>query len=417
MAVDDLTSVAADDLVNIAVLANDSDVDGPAVVVATVNGETLTAGQTTTLASGAIVKLLADGTLTYDPAGHFDWLVSPATALATGASNGSATDVFTYTLAGGASATVTVTVLGVDEPGDELLGTPAGDTITGTVGNDVIRAFGDVDLISGGDGNDTLWGNDDGDTLAGDAGNDRIYGGNGDDLLQGGEGNDTLIGNLGDDTLAGGLGDDLYYVGQAGDVVTENLGEGFDTVRAQVDYTLTDNVEELFIGGAARSGTGNALDNVLHGSDSSNTLSGLAGADVLRGSGGRDLLVGGAGADLLDGGVGKDTLTGGAERDVFQFRDGDMGASRPLADLITDFSQADHEKIQLNLVDADTATAGNQAFAFIGTGAFSGTAGELRYEHALGNTWVSADTNGDGAADWYIGLTGTHTLVSGDFVL
>ncbi len=222
----------------------------------------------------------------------------------------------------------------------------------------MIRAFGDVDLISGGDGNDTLWGNDDGDTISGDAGNDQLYGRNGHDTLQGGDGNDLMIGNLGDDDMIGGDGDDLYYVGQAGDVVTENLGEGFDTVRAQVDYTLTDNVEELFIGGAARSGTGNALDNVLHGSDSSNTLSGLAGADVLRGSGGRDLLVGGAGADLLDGGVGKDTLTGGAERDVFQFRDGDMGASRPLADLITDFSQADHEKIQLNLVDADTATRG-----------------------------------------------------------
>ncbi len=95
---------------------------------------------------------------------------------------------------------------------------------------------------------------------------------------------------------------------------------------------------------------------------------------------------------------------------MFQFRDGDMGASRPLADVITDFSKADHEKIQLNLVDADTATAGDQAFSFIGAGAFTGTAGELRYKVIAGDTWISADTNGDGAADWYIGLTGVHGL-------
>jgi Ca2+-binding RTX toxin-like protein len=418
VAVDDNTvTVAENAVVNIAVLANDRDVDGPAPAIATVNGVTLTAGQSTTLASGAIVELLANGTLTYDPAGQFHPLVSPATAAATGASNGSATDSFTYTVNGGASATVTVTVLGIDGPGDELLGGPTGDTITGTSGRDVIRAFGDTDLISGGDGNDVIYGNGDSDTLSGNAGTDRLYGGNGDDVLQGGDGNDVLIGNLGGDIMAGGLGNDIYYVGEAGDVVTENLNEGTDIVRSQIDYVLTDNVEELFVGGAGRAGTGNGLANVIHGADASNVLSGLGGDDVIRGDAGRDTIDGGAGADLIDGGAGKDTLTGGADRDVFQFRDGDFGTTRALADVITDFSHAAAEKIQLNLVDADTIAGGNQAFAWIGNGAFTGVAGQLHYAQAGGNTYVEGDTNGDGTADFVIMLIGTVNLVAGDFVL
>ncbi len=155
----------------------------------------------------------------------------------------------------------------------------------------------------------------------------------------------------------------------------------------------------------------------MHGSGSNNVLSGLGGADILRGIGGRDTLLGGNGEDLLDGGVGKDTMTGGAGRDVFQFRDGDFGATRALADVITDFSHADAEKINLNLVDANTTAGGNQAFAFIGSGTFTGVAGQLHFAQVGGNTFVEGDTDGDGAADFVVALTGTINLVASDFVL
>ncbi len=416
VAVADGPSVNADVVTDISVIGNDTDVDGGPKAVIEINGLAVSIGVPVTLASGATVTLNADGTIGYHPNGQFDALVSLATALATGAANFSANDSFSYTLNSGSSTTVSVTVLGVDGPGDQLLGTAGINEINGTAGNDIIVAFEDNDLIGGGAGNDVIYGNDNNDALSGGLDDDTLYGGNGDDQLLGGDGNDLLIGNLGDDAMTGGAGDDVYLVGQVGDTVTENLNEGIDTVRAGFDYTLGGNVERLIIGGAARNGTGNALDNTLMGSDSSNTLSGLDGADTLRGNGGRDTIDGGAGADLLDGGAGKDTLTGGADRDVFQFRDGDMGASRPLADVITDFSQADREKIQLNLVDADTGTAGNQAFTFLGTGAFTGAAGELRYNVVAGTTWVSADTDGDGGADWYIGLLGVHVLTANDFV-
>jgi hypothetical protein len=60
---------------------------------------------------------------------------------------------------------------------------------------------------------------------------------------------------------------------------------------------------------------------------------------------------------------------------------------------------------------------GDQAFSFIGTGAFSNTAGQLRYEQISGNTYVEGDTNGDGVADFMIRFDGLHALVSGDFGL
>ncbi len=61
--------------------------------------------------------------------------------------------------------------------------------------------------------------------------------------------------------------------------------------------------------------------------------------------------------------------------------------------------------------------AGNQAFAFIGTDAFTGAAGELRFEQSATDTFVQGDLNGDSVADFWIKLNGLHTLGSGDFVL
>jgi hypothetical protein len=274
-----------------------------------------------------------------------------------------------------------------------------------------------ADALTGNSANNRLTGNAGNDTLVGRNGDDQLVGGDGTDNLNGGNGNDALNGSAGGDTMRGGTGDDLYYVDAAGDLVIEAASAGADVVRAGIDYVLTVNVEELFVGGAGRDGTGNALANIIHGATASNVLSGLGGNDTIRGDAGRDTIDGGAGADLIDGGAGKDTLTGGADRDVFQFRDGDFGTTRALADLITDFSHAAAEKIQLNLVDADTIAAGNQAFTWIGNGAFTGVAGQLHYAQAGGNTYVEGDTNGDGLVDFVIALTGTVNLVASDFVL
>jgi len=135
-------------------------------------------------------------------------------------------------------------------------------------------------------------------------------------ILDGGAGNDTLDGGAGNDKLIGGLGDDVYIVSDAGDVVTENPGEGTDTIRTSLaSYTLGANVEKLeYTGNATFSGVGNALDNVISGGSAANTLSGGAG---------NDLLIGHGAADKLDGSIGNDTLLGDAGNDSLSGGDGD----------------------------------------------------------------------------------------------
>lgn len=142
---------------SIAILANDSDPAGPPTINQ-INGVTLNAGQSTTLASGATVTRNADNTLTYNPNGVFNYLVSPATAAATGAVNGSVVDSFTYTLVGGGTATVNVTVNGVDSPGDQLRGNASDNVLTGTAGVDFFNlSQGGNDTVSGGGSNDAFY--------------------------------------------------------------------------------------------------------------------------------------------------------------------------------------------------------------------------------------------------------------------
>jgi hypothetical protein len=86
-------------------------------------------------------------------------------------------------------------------------------------------------------------------------------------------------------------------------------------------------------------------------------------------------------------------------------------------DVISDFSIADRDRISLSDIDANSKTGGDQKFAFIGTAAFSGVAGQLHYEHSGGNTLVTGDVNGDGVADLVVHVAGLVSLTSGDFLL
>jgi VCBS repeat-containing protein len=133
---------------------------------------------------------------------------------------------------------------------------------------------------------------------------------------------------------------------------------------------------------------------------------------------GNDTLIGGAGNDLIFGSQGSDTLTGGGGADTFVFTEVNQStAASP--DRITDFTNGD--KIDLSQFDADTSTAGQQSFSFIGTGAFTNHAGELRAEFdAVHNIWtVQGDVDGDGHADLTIlvSTTGGHAMTGTDFFL
>ena len=95
--------------------------------------------------------------------------------------------------------------------------------------------------------------------------------------------------------MVGGVGDDLpYVVDNVGDLVTEAASAGTDGVQSSVSYTLTANVENLTLTGAAASnGTGNTLSNILTGNTGNNILTGAAGNDtyIYNQGGGQDRIV------------------------------------------------------------------------------------------------------------------------------
>ncbi len=155
----------------------------------------------------------------------------------------------------------------------------------------------------------------------------------------------------------------------------------------------------------------------VNGTSADDTIDGNIGRDVLKGHDGNDALRGLRGDDTLVGGIGADHLAGGGGRDVFQFdlaKESDKAAAA--RDTISDF-RAGKDTIHLGGIDANLARNGDQDFHFIGAAAFHGMAGELRYKAVHAGVIVKGDVNGDGAADFSIGVEGTSTLGVSDFVL
>ncbi|MDB5692450.1 MAG: hypothetical protein JWO81_1513, partial [Alphaproteobacteria bacterium] len=161
----------------------DADADGDPITVSAVNGSAVDVGQEIVLASGAKLTVQSDGTYSYDPNGKFNHLTSTAGG-ETGAVNTSATDSFTYALAGGNTTTVTVTVNGVATADDWLMGDAGDNNITGTPQGDLFM------LQQGGD-----------DMATGMAANDGFYMGgalNGADQIDGGSGGNDQVALQGD---------------------------------------------------------------------------------------------------------------------------------------------------------------------------------------------------------------------------
>jgi trimeric autotransporter adhesin len=217
---------------------------------------------------------------------------------------------------------------------DLINGTPANDTLVGLAGNDTINGGAGNDRLDGGSGADRLAGGTGDDVYVVDDVADTVIEvtGEGTDMVESsvtwslpthvehlvligsaainGTGNasanritgnataNLLDGAAGADTLLGGAGDDTYIVDASADVVTENAGEGLDTIRSTVTWTLGSNLENLTLTGtAAINGTGNTLANIVTGNSAANRLTGGAGDDTLDGAAGNDTLVGGTGND------------------------------------------------------------------------------------------------------------------------
>ncbi len=140
------------------------------------------------------------------------------------------------------------------------------------------------------------------------------------------------------------------------------------------------------------------------------------GDDTVLGGFGADTINGGNGNDIVRGGPGIDSLTGAAGADTFLFGPGDFPAAASY-DTITDFKRTQVDVINLSLVDANSTLTGDQAFTWLGTGVFTGHAGELHYANVSGGSIISGDLNGDAIADFQIKVNNVTLLQASDFIL
>lgn len=202
-------------------------------------------------------------------------------------------------------------------------------------------------------------------------------------------------------------------------VIKARLGIKSDSPASldiQGDNDRFDFSDTLYGGNGSDVVNGGKGNDVLFGQGGSDQLSGGLGHDFLEGNSGNDTIRGGNENDKILGGRGSDLLTGGKGRDVFIFAAvGDSAADR--RDTVADFSRKQGDKIDLRAIDADTHRKGNQAFEFVGSKAFSGDEGELRYKKSDSGINVYADVDGDRKSDLAIHMDKLMTLEKADFIL
>ena len=411
----------------------------------------------------------------------------------------------TIQLRGGNAALATVTAIALANNVENLDASATGTTrlnLTGNVLNNILIGNAADNLLNGGAGADRLIGGDGNDTYVVDNLGDEVIeqAGEGTDLVQvaiataggtytlgehvenatltnkvafnltgnalsntlvGNAANNVLDGGLGADVMNGGAGNDTYIVDDVGDTIIDSAG--IDTVRASIAYTLGKGLENLVLTGShAVSGTGNALANILDGSqnNAANELRGLGGNDtyivgagdtvIEEANGGIDLvqayvsytlgdhvenlsllgsealngignglanvLTGNDGSNVLDGGGGVDTLRGGKGDDTYIV---DLMANNALEDRVVENANEGIDTIVLRggsaLPKAATIVLANNVenLDASGTGSIAlNLTGNAANNLLIGNQGNNTLNGGDGN-DTLIGMGGFDTLTGG----
>jgi Ca2+-binding RTX toxin-like protein len=331
------------------------------------------------------------------------------------------------------------------------------DTMSGGAGNDTYLVDNAADVISelSGEGTDTVRSSvtrtlgayqDNliltGSTAIDGSGNSEA------NVLTGNANNNVLDGGAGADTMTGGAGDDTYVVDHTGDVITEYVGQGIDTIQSTVSRGLGSYQENLTLtGSSAINGYGNSLANVITGNGAANYLDGGTGADTMSGGLGDDTyivdhvgdvvtegsgagkdtvrtaldghllennvewlvltgtahlsgygnglnnyLIGNTGNNTLDGGVGADTMTGGVGDDTY-FVDN-------TGDIISELAGQGIDTVRSTI--SRSLGSNQENLTLIGGSTING------YGNTLANTLIGND-----AANYLDGATGADTMSGG----
>jgi Ca2+-binding RTX toxin-like protein len=264
-----------------------------------------------------------------------------------------------------------------------------------------------------------------------------VYGGHGVDILKGGAGADVFFfeGTRwgATDTVDGGGGRDAIIISSGSGVnhfeFTDTSFTSIEAISVNNRYTTDPTQKPSYELVLANGNVAAGATLILNGNSITDATQFVSfdghlvqnGNLIMFGGAGNDTFLGGSGADLLYAAGGGDDLTGGAGADTFQYRAASDSTSAA-SDSVLDF-QSGIDKLDLHFMDADSIEAGDQAFDWIGSDAFSGTgaasAGQLRAYSQSGTWFVEGDTNGDGNADFVIAVTtqGNAALVQGDFLL
>ena len=205
----------------ILVLANDTDIDaGDTKVVVLVNTVGL---------QGTVAITAGGASVIYTVAPAFQSLNAGQ----------SATETFTYTMVDSfgaqSTATVTITIVGANEPVDYVNPPPpSAGAIVGTAANDIMVTAAAADIIYG------MAGDDD---ITSGAGADTIFGGVGRDAINGGDGNDIINGGSDRDDLTGGAGADVfkyYLAAESTTTATDRIRDFSASEGDKIDLSLID---------------------------------------------------------------------------------------------------------------------------------------------------------------------------------
>ncbi len=123
------------------------------------------------------------------------------------------------------------------------------------------------------------------------------------------------------------------------------------------------------------------------------------------------------GSDILFIGAGLYDITALGGTDKFQFLSSAVGPASTTASTFQDISRGVGEQLDLSRIDSIASTLANDAFSFIGTAAFNGTPGQLRWEVQGAVRLIQGNVNNDTTADLTIFVKAKGPVDANWFVL